>query len=424
MSTAIEFSHVSKFFRLERDKPRAFQDLFISLAQRKLNRKAQEFWALKDVSFDVQRGEMVGLIGSNGSGKSTSLKLISRIISPNAGKVNVNGRVTALLELGAGFHPELSGRDNIYLNGTILGLSRKEIDKKVDAIIEFSELKDFIDVQVKNYSSGMYARLGFAVSVHLDPEILLIDEVLSVGDQSFQQKCNERMLKLRRRGITMAYVSHDLDSVSRLCSRAVWLDHGHVIMDDVAPKVTDAYYKHVLEEDSANREQDNSWVDNRLGSGEARVIAVETLGEEMTPRGIFLTNEPVIVRMHYKADQRIEMPTFGLAFYHASSGAHLAGPNNHFDNLKIPYVIGEGYIDYRIERLPFLPGDYLLSTSIYDWDDTHRYDFWHQCARFTVIPGGTNERYGIIALEGEWFYPGDPTNQPRTLFVNQIEKGT
>jgi ABC-type polysaccharide/polyol phosphate transport system ATPase subunit len=402
MSTAIEFSHVSKHFRLERDKPRAFQDLFISLAQRRRNREAEEFWALKDVSFDVQRGETIGLIGSNGSGKSTSLKLITRIISPSAGTVSIHGRVTALLELGAGFHPELSGRDNVYLNGTILGLSRKEISKKIDAIIEFSELEDFIDVQVKNYSSGMYARLGFAVSVYLDPEILLIDEVLSVGDQSFQQKCNERMLKLRQQGITIAFVSHDLDSVSRLCSRAVWLDHGHVIMDDEAPKVTEAYYKHVLEKDSSDRNEGTAWAGNRLGSGEARITKIEFLGKEGTLRHVFLTNEPLTIRMYYKTFQRIELPVFGLAFYHAASGTHLSGPNNRFDNIKFPVISDQGYIDYHIDKIPFLPGDYLLSTSIYDWNDTHQYDFYHHCARFTIIPGGTNERYGLVSMNGSW----------------------
>jgi ABC-type polysaccharide/polyol phosphate transport system ATPase subunit len=401
MTTAIEFSHVSKYFRLDREKPRAFQDLFISLAQRKKNRQAQEFWALKDVSFDVERGETVGLIGSNGSGKSTSLKLISRIISPTAGTIAVNGRVTALLELGAGFHPELSGRDNVYLNATVMGLSRKEVEYKIDAIIDFAELRDFIDVPVKNYSSGMYARLGFSVSVHLDPEVLLIDEVLSVGDQSFQQKCNERMLNLRKKGVTIFLVSHDLDSVWRLCSRAIWLDHGAVRMDDAAHRVTEGYYKYVLEQ-STTHEQVEAWAENRLGSGEAHITDVEFLGEEMRPRRVFLTNEPLIVRMHYQADERIETPLIGLAFYHAGSGANLAGPNNTFADYRIPYIEGKGYVDYRLDRLPFLPGDYLVSTAIYDWDDTHRYDYWHQCARFTVVPGGTHERYGLVALEGRW----------------------
>ena len=405
MSTAIEFLHVSKHFRLERDKPRAFQDLFISVAQRRKNRLAKEFWALKDVSFDVERGETVGLIGSNGSGKSTTLKLISRIITPTAGEIHVNGRVTALLELGAGFHPDLSGRDNIYLNGAVLGLSRKEIDYKVDAIIDFAELQEFIDVQVRNYSSGMYARLGFAVSVHLDPEILLIDEVLSVGDQSFQQKCNERMLNLRRKGTTILFVSHDLDAVWRLCSRAVWLDQGKVLMDGATTKVIDSYFKHVLEQ-GTKHEQVEAWAENRYGSGEAHVTEIEFLGEEMRPRHVFMTNEPLVVRIHYHAQERIERPMFGLGFTHAATSTNMAGPNNHFGNASISYIEGMGYVDYRVERIPFLPGDYLITTAIYDWDNTHKYDYWHQCARFTVVPGGTEERYGLIALEGRWQYDG------------------
>ena len=401
MATAVEFSHVSKFFRLERDKPRAFQDLFISLAQRRKNRKAKEFWALRDVSFGVQKGETLGIIGSNGSGKSTTLKLISRIISPTAGTVRVNGRVTALLELGAGFHPELSGRDNIFMNGTLMGLSRKEIEYKIDSIIEFAELEDFIDVPVKNYSSGMYARLGFSVSVHLDPDILLIDEVLSVGDQSFQQKCNERMLNLRKKGVTILLVSHDIDAIWRLCSRAVWLDHGAMKLEGAASKVTDSYFKYVLEQ-SAKNEQNEAWAENRMGSGEAYITDVEFLGEEMLPRHVFLTNEALIIRIHYETRERVERPMFGLALHQASSGINLAGPNSRFGDCDIPAIDGKGYLDYHIRQLPLLPGDYVIDASIYDWQDTHRYDYWHQCARFTVVPGGTRERYGVMALEGEW----------------------
>jgi lipopolysaccharide transport system ATP-binding protein len=401
MSIAVEFSHVSKFFRLERDKPRAFQDLFITMAQRRKNRKAKEFWALKDVSFEVRKGETMGNIGSNGSGKSTTLKLISRIISPTSGSIKVNGRVTALLELGAGFHPELSGRDNIFLNGTVMGLSRKEIEYKVDAIIDFAELSDFIDVPVKNYSSGMYARLGFSVSVHLDPDILLIDEVLSVGDQSFQQKCNERMLNLRRKGITILLVSHDTDAIWRLCSRAIWLDHGRPRLIGKAAEVTDSYFKYVLEQ-SSNNKQAEAWSENRRGSGEAHVTEVEFLGEEMLPRHIFLTNEMLVVRIHYETWEHVEHPMFGLAFHQASSGIHLAGPNSHFGNCEIEEINGRGYIDYQIKHLPLLPGDYLIDGTIYDWEDTHCYDYWHHCARFTVVPGGTNERYGVIAFEGKW----------------------
>ena len=411
MTVAIEFAKVSKRFKLDRDRPRAFQDLFIALARQRRRSAAPEFWALRDASFQIERGDTVGLIGSNGSGKSTALKLISRIVTPTSGRITINGRVTALLELGAGFHPELSGRDNVFLNGTVMGMSRQEIEHKLDAIVDFAELKDFIDVPVKNYSSGMYARLGFAISVYFDPEILLIDEVLSVGDQAFQQKCNERMLKLRRKGITIFFVSHDLDSVARLCSRAIWLDHGTVKMDDAAHRVTDSYYQHVLEQ-STQREQDGleAWADNRWGSGEVHVAEVEFLGEEMRPRRVFLTNEPMIVRIHYLARERVERPVFGLAFTHAGTGAHLSGPNNQFGKYDIPLVHGRGTVDYRLDRLPFLPGDYQVTTAIVDWDDTRRYDYWYECARFTVLPGGTRERYGLLALEGSWAHESLPVD--------------
>jgi len=402
MASAIEFKQISKQFMLVHDRAASRPATVRSRLFRRGEWK-ESFWALRDVSFSIAHGETVGLIGSNGSGKSTILKMISGIISPTSGSVKINGRVTGLLELGAGFHPDLSGRDNIALNGTLMGLSGKEIDKRTDNIIEFSGLAGFIDTPVKHYSSGMYMRLGFSVSVHFDPEIFLIDEVLAVGDQAFQQKCNEHMLRLRRKGITIVFVSHDLDSVARLCSRAIWLDHGRVRMDDVASRVTDAYYGAVLAESSA-READTAWSQNRLGSGEARVTDVEFLGEEMRARRVFLTNEPMIVRVHYHADQTILRPMFGLAFHHAGTGTHLAGPNNIFGDYEVPNITGLGHVDYRLDQLPFLPGDYLVSTSIYDGEDTHRYDFWHQCARFTVLPGGTKERYGLIALEGSWHH--------------------
>jgi len=418
MSRAIEFRNVSKSFRMNRDTPRSFQELFVGFTRhvgRGLLRRPNPaftksngkelFWSLRDVSFEVERGETIGILGANGAGKSTALKIISRIIQPTSGSMTVNGRVTALLELGAGFHPELSGRDNIFLNGTVMGLSRKQIEYKIDEIIGFSEIEEFIDMPVKDYSSGMYARLGFSVAVHLDPEIVLLDEVLSVGDQSFQQKCNERMLRMRRQGVTTVFVSHNLDAIWRICSSAVWLDHGQVKMTGPAHKVSDAYYTHVLESSANDQESESGkqeWAAGRMGSGEARVTEIEFLGEEMQARRIFLTNEPLIVRMHYQADTPIELPLIGMGFFQADSSAHLAGPNNNLNKYEIPVLHGKGYLDYRIERIPFLPGDYLLSTAIYDHAEVHYFDVWHHAARFTVVPGGTRERYGFIALEGRW----------------------
>ncbi len=417
MSTVIEFSNVSKSYRMDRGKPRSFQELFLALArpitrrtflaQRKEEQKV--FWSLREVNFTVEKGETVGIVGANGAGKSTSLKLISRIISPTSGKVTVNGRVTALLELGAGFHPELSGRDNIFLNGTVMGLTRKQIDYRIDQIIDFAEVGDFIDVPVKDYSSGMYARLGFSVAVHLDPEVVLLDEVLSVGDQAFQQKCNERMLRLRKQGVTTVFVSHSTDAVWRICSRAVWLHKGRMKLEGPAHKVVDAYYKYMLEKNSASQpQQPAEWAEGRTGSGEVRVTEIEFLGEDfgkaLKARRIFMTNEPMIVRVRYQADEAIEDPLFGLGFFQADSDAHLAGPNNGLSGYAIPLAKGKGFVDYRIERLPFLVGDYLLTTAIYDHEEIHAYDVWHKCARFTVVPGGTQERYGYFALEGAWHH--------------------
>ncbi len=391
---------------MDRDKPRSFQDMFMALTQRQRREQEREkrlFWSLRDVSFDVEKGETVGIVGSNGAGKSTSLKLISKIISPTSGQVTVHGRVTALLELGAGFHPELNGRDNIFLNGTIMGLSRKEIKYRLDEIIEFAEVGDFIDVPVKDYSSGMYARLGFSVAVHLNPEIVLLDEVLSVGDQSFQQKCNERMLRMRKQGVTTVFVSHSMDAVWRICSRAVWLDKGKVKAEGPAHKVVDAYYKYVLERNaSQDKTSPETASDGRMGSGDVRISEVEFYGEERKARKIFLTNEPLIIRMHYKANGPIEQPLFGLSIHHVESGAHLAGPNNSLNQFVIKQIMGDGVVEYCIPHLPFLPGDYWVTTAIYDTQEAHPYDVWHQCARFSVIPGGTQERYGFLALEGTW----------------------
>ena len=225
MNPIISAQQVSKQYRVHRDRPDSLKE---AVVRRQKNRSSSEFWALKDVSLDIEQGSLFGLIGHNGSGKTTLLKLMAGIHTPSSGQLKVNGRVSALLELGSGFHPELSGRENIYLNGAILGLTRKEMDLAVDEIIEFSDIGDFIDAPVKILSSGMYVRLGFAVAVHVAPEILLIDEVIAVGDEAFQRKCLEHLYELRRAGTTIVLVSHSLPLVEGLCDEVGWLDHGAV----------------------------------------------------------------------------------------------------------------------------------------------------------------------------------------------------
>ncbi len=413
MAVAIEFLGVSKTFRLQRDKPRSFQEAFVNLLQHNRNHGTEEFWALRDVSFRVEAGDHIGLIGRNGAGKSTTLKLISRIIQPTRGKITVNGRVTALLELGAGFHPDLSGRDNISLNGAVMGLTRREIARKLDEIIEFAEINDFIDVPVKDYSSGMYLRLAFSAAAHLDPEILLLDEVFAVGDQGFQQKSQERIQALRKRGITIFFVSHSMESVLQTCKRAIWLERGQVRAIGDVSAVSAAYYEDTLikmaEKQAAKMpslpDQHLEDQEKRLGSGEARIERVELVDADGRPTRFTHTNARLTVRLHYIAHERVEQPLIGIAFYRADQRIRIAGPNNTMQPYRIPFIEGSGYVDYAIGRLPFLPGDYLIDAAIYDWDDTHRYDYWNECARFTVLPGGTRERYGLVALEGEWWHP-------------------
>ncbi|MBP8863078.1 MAG: ABC transporter ATP-binding protein, partial [Anaerolineae bacterium] len=277
MNTAIRFEDVSKRFALHQQRSRSFQEALIRLAPwRRTNQNAsEEFWALRHVSFEIETGETVGLIGPNGVGKSTALKLVSRILEPTSGHIEVHGRVGALLELGAGFHPDLTGRENVYLNASMMGLSRQEVDRRFDEIVAFSELEPFIDVPVKHYSSGMYVRLGFAVAVHTDPEILLVDEVLAVGDAAFQRKCYDRIDQLRANGVTLLFVSHSAETVRSLCKRALWLDAGTLVADGTAESVVQQYTVHSWEaEEGKLPSPDNV---KRWGTGRVQITRVELL---------------------------------------------------------------------------------------------------------------------------------------------------
>jgi lipopolysaccharide transport system ATP-binding protein len=347
MTSAVIFDNVSKRFILRQERPRSFQEAVINIFRR--NGSGEEFWALRDVSFAVEKGEMVGIIGPNSAGKSTVLKLISRIIEPTSGRVEVNGRVSALLELGAGFHPDLTGRENVYLNGSILGLSRKEIRRKFDSIVSFAEMERFIDVPVKHYSSGMYVRLGFSVAIHIDPEILLIDEVLAVGDAAFQRKCLERIDKLRQEGITILLVSHNLDVVRSLCKKAIWLDKGKIMAEGNPEAVVRQYMWHSYESSKPIRKVK----DARWGTGVVKIEQVRILNDLGIKPAVFATGEPMTVEIHYRASRRVEYPVFGLAI-HRSDGVHITGPNTQFAGYEILWIEGRGTVSFHIPRLPLL----------------------------------------------------------------------
>ena len=239
----IKLDGISMRFNLGIEKTFSIKEAFISIFDKKRRPKITEFWALSDVSFEVKKGEVIGLIGSNGAGKSTLLKVVSGVMKPTKGKVEVHGNISPMIELGAGFDPELTARENIYLNGAILGYSKEFIDEKFDEIVEFSELKDFLEVPVKNFSSGMTAKLAFSIATVVDPEILIVDEILSVGDIKFQEKSKNKMMSMINGGTTVLYVSHSLQSIKELCNKVVWIEHGEVQMIGEAKKVCDAYYE-------------------------------------------------------------------------------------------------------------------------------------------------------------------------------------
>lgn len=402
LSAAIRFEQVSKKFILHLERPRSFQELVISLFRRNRGSR-EEFWALRDVSFTVHQGETVGLIGPNGAGKSTVLKLISRIIEPTSGRTEINGRIGALLELGAGFHPDLTGRENVYLNGSILGLSRAQIQRKLNDIVAFAELERFIDVPVKHYSSGMYVRLGFSVAVHTDPQILLVDEVLAVGDQAFQARCLERISQMRQQGITTLLVSHGLDTVRRMCDRAVWLDRGQVQAVGLADDVVASYLSQVWKGPGIQLVAHGDAVGRgrRWGSGEATITNVEFRDGTGHLRHVFRTGDVFVARIRYQAHRPIHRPAFGIAIYR-DDGIHVTGPNTVQSGQEIEVIDGEGTVDYMIESLPLLPGRYELTAAIYDHNSIHPYDHQHRAYIFEVQVGAKLEKEGLVHIPCQW----------------------
>ncbi len=405
---AVEFHNVSKCFQLERGRPRSIQEAVVRFFRRAERREA--FWVLNDINFRLTVGKAIGFIGKNGAGKSTALKLISRIIEPTTGSVFTNGRVGALLELGAGFHPDLTGRENIFLNGAILGLDQVYLRKKFDEIVAFSELEAFIDVPVKYYSSGMYVRLGFSVAVHTEPEILLIDEVLAVGDANFQHKCLGRISELRRSGVTIVFVSHGLDSIKNLCDEAFWFDNGRIAFHGSATDTIMAYLNYVAKQEElavsrlrADGEISTELIasDRRWGTGRIQIIQVELCDGNNQPASTYVTGDTLLIKMQYRARERVDDPVFGIAIHH-QNGTHICGPNTHFGGLKIPFVNGFGTVTYAISELPLLEGAYLLSVSAHEKNDLEMYDYQDRLYPFRVYPNRAPEGYGMVALKGTW----------------------
>ncbi len=401
MSVAVCLTDVSKCFSVRPEGPLSFQSLMLNLLHLRIREPKQRYWAIRNVSFEVRKGEMLGIIGVNGAGKSTTLKLISRIIEPTTGRIEVNGRVSALLELGAGFHPDLTGRENVYLNGAIMGLSRREIRRKFDAIVSFAGLESSIDIPVRYYSSGMHMRLGFSIAIHSNPEVLLVDEVLAVGDYGFQVKCLKRVEALRKQGTAVLFVSHDMDAVRELCGRAIWLDGGGVRAEGDPGQVVERYLHGFPEGGSMTYKVARG---QRWGTREVEITKVRFLGVDGQEKSCFVTGEPLQVQIYYIAHRRIKDPVFGMAF-HSSEGAWINGSNTRTSDYRIDWVEGEGVVTYRLDSLPLLEGSYLFTAVVYDFDGQvpRAYDHLDKAFVIQVRPGSkVKETLGMIYIPCQW----------------------
>ena len=410
MSTSIQLDHVSKRYRTGRS--RTVVDLVASsvdgwrgrsqdVHSATRGRISSIIHALNDVSFSVPQGAGLGIIGRNGAGKTTLLKLISRVTWPTSGKVRVAGHVVSLIELGAGFHPELTGRENVYLGAGLFGLTRKEIDRRFDDIVQFADVERLIDTPMKRYSSGLYARLGFAVAIHSRPDIVLVDEVLSVGDAAFRRRALEALRSLIADGKTVLFISHDMWNVRRLCSQILWMDEGAVRAHGPAGDIAERYMNEVNLQALAN--QETALQSHRGGTGEVRFDTVELVNQTGAPATTFAIDDSLIVRGTYSAAKAVERPVFQVAIVDVDTGVIVTTASSVQGNVPAT-VQGSGTIEIRFGRLPLRPRQYVLRLSITDAHQLGSYDQVVAGPRFAVTGQGggvdslADEQDGLVSV--------------------------
>jgi len=397
---AISCADVWKSYRMYHQRAHTLKEKVLSGGSR-----YDHFWALRGVDLEVPSGSTMGIVGANGSGKSTLLKVMARILEPNQGSIEVRGTVSPLLELGTGFHPELTGRENVFLAGSLLGQSRRDVEGRYDEIVEFAGIAAFMDVPVKNYSSGMYARLAFSVAISVDPEILIVDEVLSVGDASFQLRCHERIGELRAEGRTIVMVSHSIDTIRALCTRACWVDEG-TVREEGVPRDVIASYQDQIRTDAAEDGHRRPAAGTAAGVGPgptaAEITHVSFRADDGAPAVTFHTGDAFVVRLHYRCDPGVGDLVCGVAVHRAGDLAHVFGQNTGQAEIPLPPA-GDGIVEFRVDRLPLLAGLYLLTVALHDSTGLRVYDWREQEYSFLVsenlaLPAGD----GMVHVDGHW----------------------
>lgn len=424
---AIEVKDVTKTFKVYLDRSNNVKDFMIHGNRRRYEKRQ----VLKGISFEVKQGEAIGLIGHNGCGKSTTLKLLTKIMYPDSGSIEMRGRVSSLIELGAGFHPDMSGRENIYINASIFGLSKREIDRRIGEIIAFSELEEFIDNPVRTYSSGMYMRLAFSVAINVDADILLIDEILAVGDIAFQAKCFSKLKEIKAEGTTIVIVSHSLGQIEQICERSIWIHEGK-IREEGHPRVVDPKYmaymsqkgsekekraeenrteeagtkgnrhpkaiENQMDKETSGEETDGKEDSKRWGSKEVVMDKVMLLDSDGQEKEVFQNNEPICIRIKYTALKKIEDAVLGIAIYR-SDQLYIYGTNTLIDFSEAISLENQGTVDLVIDHMLLNAGSYSIDLAIHR-PDGFNYDFWQESCTIDII--NSKNEVGIISLPHTW----------------------
>jgi ABC-type polysaccharide/polyol phosphate transport system ATPase subunit len=391
-SPAVSVDGLWKQFRLYYEKNQYLKTAVLHGSRSKF----EEFWALRDVSFDIKQGSTFGIIGSNGSGKSTLLKCLTGILTPDLGHIHVNGRIAALLELGAGFHPEMSGRENIFLNGAILGMTSKEIQRKLEEIIDFAGLENFIDTPVKNYSSGMTVRLGFAVAINVEPEILIIDEVLAVGDTAFQQKCLEKIEGFKKEGRTIILVSHGLGQVAQICDTVAWIEKGVLKEVGKALDVVDNY--NALSHDA--KPIDDGEIGQRWGNGEISITNVNITNTTGAIGNYYETGSDIDISIELNSSRVLENCNIAVRFTHLH-GTEVWATSTEQQEVRMPIKIGVQNVTLSVKELPLLAGTFDLSVSISEKAALNEFDHWEKRIRFNVHQNHIFDT-GLVRIKSVW----------------------